>query len=287
MSSPYAKAGEIYAAFKRDYGPDGDELILVAKAASRTMNSTLPQRVVDRAYERDAASARAEYDAEFRDDVLNFIDAETVAAAIETGVSVRAMLAGMGYVAFTDPSGGSSDSFTLAIAHAEGERVVLDFIGERRAPFSPSSVVEEFAGVLKEYRLSRVTGDRYAGAWPTESFAAHGITYQPSELNRSELYLATLPLLNSGRVALLDNQRMATQFVGLERRTSRSGKDTVDHGRGGHDDVANAVAGALVLATKHEPEIPIIAPIIISGPGILAPTQRDYAQSFHWAQRQF
>ena len=32
------------------------------------------------------------------------------------------------------------------------------------------------------------------------------------------------------------------------RRTSPSGKDTVDHGRVGHDDVANAVAGALVLA---------------------------------------
>ena len=47
---------------------------------------------------------------------------------------------------------------------------------------------------------------------------------------------------------------MAAQFVGLERRTARSGKDTVDHGLGGHDDVANAVAGALVLACgKTEP----------------------------------
>jgi hypothetical protein len=248
MSSPYAKAGEIYAAFKRDYGPDGDELILVAKAASRTMNSTLSQRVVDRAYERDAAPARAEYDAEFRDDVSGFVDAETVGSAIEAGVSVRAMLAGMGYVAFTDPSGGSSDSFTLAIAHAEGERVILDFIGERKAPFSPASVVAEFAAALKEYRISTVRGDRYAGEWPREAFQAHGITYQPADLNRSELYLATLPLLNSGRVSLLDNQRMAAQFVGLERRTSRAGKDSVDHGPGGHDDIANAVAGALVLA---------------------------------------
>jgi hypothetical protein len=41
---------------------------------------------------------------------------------------------------------------------------------------------------------------------------------------------------------------MIQQFVALERRTSRSGKDTVDHGVGGHDDVANAVAGAIWLA---------------------------------------
>jgi hypothetical protein len=31
----------------------------------------------------------------------------------------------------------------------------------------------------------------------------------------------------------------------LERRTSRSGKDTVDHGRNGSDDYANSLAGVL------------------------------------------
>ena len=65
-----------------------------------------------------------------------------------------------------------------------------------------------------------MTGDRYAGEWPRERFQAHGITYQPAEMNRSELYLAFLPLLNSARVDLLDNPRMVAQFVGLERRTA-------------------------------------------------------------------
>jgi hypothetical protein len=36
----------------------------------------------------------------------------------------------------------------------------------------------------------------------------------------------------------------------LERRTHRSGKDVVDHGRNGHDDHANALAGALHLAAN-------------------------------------
>ena len=57
-----------------------------------------------------------------------------------------------------------------------------------------------------------------------------------------------LPILNSGRVELLDHPRLATQLTGLERRTARSGKDSIDHAPGGHDDVANAVAGALMLA---------------------------------------
>jgi hypothetical protein len=75
----------------------------------------------------------------------------------------------------------------------------------------------------------------------------HGIRYEPAELNRSELYLAFLPILNSGRLELLDHPRMVSQFCGLERRTARSGKDTVDHAPGAHDDLANAVAGVASL----------------------------------------
>ncbi len=41
-----------------------------------------------------------------------------------------------------------------------------------------------------------------------------------------------------------------TSFVGLERRTSRAGRDTVDHGPGAHDDIANSVAGCLVIAGR-------------------------------------
>jgi hypothetical protein len=79
---------------------------------------------------------------------------------------------------------------TLAIAHREGDVAVLDLIAERKPPFSPESVVEEFSGLLMRYGITRIHGDRYAGEWPRERFAVHGVTYQPSEMNRSELYPA-------------------------------------------------------------------------------------------------
>ena len=41
------------------------------------------------------------------------------------------------------------------------------------------------------------------------------------------------------------------QLTMLERRTARGGKDSIDHPRGGHDDVANSVAGSLVCAFKE------------------------------------
>jgi hypothetical protein len=60
-----------------------------------------------------------------------------------------------------------------------------------------------------------------------------------------------LPLLNSGRVQLLDNQRLINQLVGLERRTARSGRGTIDHGPGAHDDVINVAAGVLCLVAAR------------------------------------
>jgi hypothetical protein len=46
----------------------------------------------------------------------------------------------------------------------------------------------------------------------------------------------------------LDNSRLIHQLCALERRTSRAGKDTVDHGPHGSDDVSNAMAGAIWTA---------------------------------------
>jgi hypothetical protein len=96
-----------------------------------------------------------------------------------------------------------------------------------------------------------VYGDRYGGEWPQEQFHKRSIFYEPAEKPKSELYRDLLPLMNSGAVDLLENDRLITQLVSLERRTSRGGKESIDHPPGAHDDVANAVAGALVTAYKE------------------------------------
>jgi hypothetical protein len=246
-SSPYARRGALWDAFKRWYGKDGEPLVW--KASTRRMNPTVPQTVIDRAMERDEASARAEYGAEFRTDVEALFTREAVAAVVEPKCLERPFNSDFRYVGFVDPSGGSADSMTLAIAHAEADVAVLDLVREIRPPFSPDEVVKEFTDLLKMYRLSDVTGDRYGGEWPRERFQVHGVRYLLAEQTRSELYLAMLPAVNSRRVSLLDLPRLESQLVNLERRTSRGGRDSVDHAPGGHDDLANAVAGALAGCT--------------------------------------
>ena len=126
---------------------------------------------------------------------------------------------GVTYHGFVDPSGGSSDSMTLGIAHKqENGLMVLDYIGEKRPPFDPDAVCAEFAEVLSRYGLREVTGDRYAGIWPSDRFAKqerHTITYLPAEQSKSQIYIELLPLLMAKRVQLLDNKRLIAQCAGL------------------------------------------------------------------------
>ena len=89
ISSPYARRGELWSAYKNNYGPNGDPLVLVAQGASRTFNPSLPQSVVDRALERDRPAASAEYLAEFRNDIAGWADIALIDAAVDRGVLVR------------------------------------------------------------------------------------------------------------------------------------------------------------------------------------------------------
>jgi hypothetical protein len=251
ISSPYARRGALWETYRRHYGAEGDPAILVAKGTTRDFNPDLPQDIIDRAMERDAAAASAEYLADFRTDVDGFVTREAVQACVNAGVHERAPSRMHSYVAFTDPSGGSSDAMTLAIAHTEGTTQILDCLRERKPPFSPEAVTEEYAKLVRQYRCTIVYGDRYGGEWPREQFRKHGVNYEPSESTKSELYVDLLPLINSGAVDLLDNERLMQQLVSLERRTSRAGRDSIDHPPGGHDDLANAAAGALALAYKE------------------------------------
>jgi hypothetical protein len=254
LSSPYAKRGVLYDAHRRYFGKN-DAPILVWQADTRTMNPTVPQRVIDEATERDPSSAAAEYGAQFRSDIEAFVSIEQVENCTREGPIEIPYSETHRYNGFVDPSGGSADSMTLAIGHVEKDltaaRYVVDVLRERKPPFSPESVVSEFADLLCDYRISAVVGDRYAGEWPRERFAVHRIRYEPSAKPKSDLYRDVLPLINGVRLELPPVIRLKTQLCSLERRTSRGGRDSIDHPPGSHDDLANAVAGAAAVVTAH------------------------------------
>lgn len=276
-SSPYAKRGALYAAFRRHYGQD-DARVLVWKADTAAMNPRIDPEIIAEAYEDDPEAARAEYGAEFRDDLADFVTRETVDAVTMTGRTELPPMPGVVYSAFCDPSGGASDAMTLAIGHMQaGAVAVLDAVRETRPPFDPEQTVAEYATLLRRFGINHVIGDRYGGEWPRQRFREHGIAYDPSARPKSDLYIDLLPLLNAGRVELLDLPRLSAQLVGLERRTARSGRDSVDHTPGGHDDIANAVAGVLVgLDLDRRPALIRTADMLTDGAGLPMPARADY-----------
>jgi len=251
ISSPYKRGGLLFRKFRDHFGKDGD--VLVIRAPSMTLNPTLDQAIIARALEDDPAAARAEWMAEFRTDIESFVSREAIDAALIPDRLELPFVPGVRYTAFCDPAGGSGqDAMTLAIAHKEGEVGVLDCVREMRPPFSPDSCVADFANLLASYKIHAVTGDRWGGQFVVEAFKKRQIRYDISERVKSDIYRELLPLLNSGRVELLDHKRLVAQLCSLERRTARGGKDSIDHPIAAHDDVANACAGALVLASARK-----------------------------------
>jgi hypothetical protein len=164
-SSPYARRGALWDAWRRHYGKDGDP-ILVWQAPTRVMNPTVRQHIIDAAMQANPSSAQAEYGAQFRADVEQFLSREIVQACVSTGVYERPPLSGTTYKAFLDFAGGSgSDSMTLAIGHREGSTVVIDALREVRPPFSPEFAIAQFVSLLKSYRIYTVEGDAFGGGW--------------------------------------------------------------------------------------------------------------------------
>ena len=232
------------------HGAGGDPSVLVAHGTTRDLNASVPQGWIDRELERDPARNNAEYNAVFRTDLETFVSLAVVEAAVGDYVELSPSPS-CRYFGFVDAAGGSGgDAFAVAIAHRDDDDVIIDAVRERRPPFSPGDVITEFSSLLKSYRISTVTGDKWAGGFPPEQFAKHGISYGPAAKTKSDLYLDLLSLLNSGGVVLPRSDRLVQQLATLERRTARGGKDSIDHPPGGHDDIANAIAGAALLARK-------------------------------------
>jgi hypothetical protein len=253
VSSPHRKIGLLYNAHRKYCGNDEATRGLYIQASSRDLNPTLDEEEIAAAMEDDPAAAQAEFLGLFRADLEGFLDDATVDGAIVSGRRELAPAAGVRYVGFCDPSGGRSDSFTLAIAHQvpkrgeQPERLVLDAVRTVKPPFDPDQAVGTMCQTLKEYGLPEVVGDQYGAEFVVSAFRKNGITYKPSERSRSELYLEILPHFSRGAIELLDITALRTQLLLLERKTRSGGRDSVDHPRGAHDDIANSVCGALLL----------------------------------------
>jgi hypothetical protein len=120
------------------------------------MNPTITEAYIADQFERDPISAEAEYNCAWRTDVECYVSREVVEGCVDRGRHESAPMPGISYAAFVDPSGGSDgDSFSMCIAHRQGDVVYVDALRERRPPYSPDAVVAEFCELLESYRCHK------------------------------------------------------------------------------------------------------------------------------------
>ena len=284
ISSPYARRGILWQAYEAHWGRDSD--VLVFNADTLSLNPTVKAGIIDRAFEDDPIAAAAEFGRDglvsFRQDVEAFLSREAVQAVVVPERRELPPRDGVRYLAQVDPSGGSQDSYTVAVAHLEKDAAVIDCVRETRPPFSPEQVTADYAKLLKTYRIHEVVGDKYAGEFPRELFRKQGIEYKTAPLTASDYYRECLPAINGRRVQLLEHPRVVAQLVGLERRVAPKGGETITHSPGAHDDLANVVAAVTVRVLKSGVDVTAIAPIQFTKPSYWAGVDGRAQEVLDW-----
>jgi hypothetical protein len=254
ISSPYSRQGLVWSRYRQYFGQDSEH-VLILQGASRLFNETIPEDLIERAYADDPESARSEWGGEFRSDVASFIDREQVERCVRSGPLELPYNRKHKYYGFCDAAGGGKDEYAYAVSHREGDKIIIDAVRARRG--KPAEITAEAARFFKNYNVRSIQGDRYSGSWVSDEFSKHLITYRPVGLAKSDLYLECLPSINGEVIELPPDPKLIGQFSNLERRTSRAGKDSIDHGAGGNDDRCNAAAGAAWICKKPAFDTPI------------------------------
>lgn len=258
ISTPWMKSGVLFQDYESSYGKDDPDLF-VWQASSQLMNPSLRTSVLDRMRRRNPAMAAREFDAIFTDDLQAFLPQPWIDAAVMKNRFGTAPNPQFSYLGAIDPTSAGSDTFTLAIGHAEqhGEDLVViqDYLKGWTRPRSGTlnleeTVVREIAQVCREYGVTMLISDRHAKGWVQQAFARHGIevisdddTYDGITVpDKSACYQELELALSQGRVKILDHGDTIRQLKLLEKSARPGGKVVIDHPRNTHDDFSNVLA---------------------------------------------
>jgi hypothetical protein len=250
ISSPYRRIGLMFQKHRDFFAVDSDEVLCINGATS-LFNPTIDPAEIAAASAADPEASGAEWRGEWRDDIAGFLDERLIEMALDRDRPLELpRQPGIRFCAFADPSAGRGDSFGLCIGHVEklSKRFVVDVVRDWRAPFDPGVVVPQVCALLTEYKLKDVMGDHFGSEFVVSLFKDHGVKYIGTEKRKSVLYMEALGFFTRGLISIPDNPVLVRELRLLERKTHRSGQDTVDHPRGAHDDLANAVCGCAVHA---------------------------------------
>lgn len=250
ISTPYMMRGEIWQDYKDFYGKANNDVI-VFQGDTLLFNPTYSEKKLAKLKKRKPLTYRTEHEAFFRTDLSAMYDPAMIDKAVNFDRPLKiSQVEGVDYKCYVDVAGGGGkDSYSICVGHLENEKAIIDMVRSRAPKFNPDEVTSQYCDLIKEYRVSKVIGDKFSGDWASNSFAKHDIGYERSEKTKSELYLEAESPFNTERVDIPDKELAVTQLKNLIRKTRSGGKDSVDTDSGQPEDEANVIAGVIWLLT--------------------------------------
>ncbi|MBA7662244.1 hypothetical protein ES703_70272 [subsurface metagenome] len=249
ISSVHGKFGLLYNQYRKFWAKESASHLFWL-SDTKSMNPLFSETIIDEAMLEDPVHARAEYFSVWKDRQVQFLPSDAVDKLVAEGRRMIGRIPSKEYRAWIDSSSGMGDAFAMGIGFQDEDKTVIARL-EERSGMVPQDVIEEFCAILKEYGISSVSGDKYSIGFVLREFQSHGITYEPSKLSKSEIYLNAGPMILKEQVELLDYPKAINQLKALERRLKGT-REFVDHPRGKfHDDLSNVILGVCYLLSTN------------------------------------
>lgn len=273
-STPFERQGLLWQVFKKWFGKPNEQWLVfnlpveLAALEISTGKLTIKEEYLRQQEETDPQWYRREFGAEFLEDSMNSaFNSETIYQCTKKGRERLGRIKDFRYFGFIRPSSltpASSaqfdDEWVAGVAHTEEDIVIIDAIKGlssevNGARITPDRALDESIQLFRSYGVREVEFDKFSGhlepTLKSRSFSAAA-----SKLTKSELFLALIEFLNSGKVELLDDSVSTAQLKGLQRFRSGTGRDQIKTAVS-HDERAQVIAGLCWMARSRMNQNPI------------------------------
>jgi hypothetical protein len=252
LSSPWAKVGILYEEWMRREELQEDYIQL--KAPSWMMNPILPEQEFAKEFRDDPEGFDTEFRANFSDSVSNFIQSEFVDTCVLKDtifLPPAEKRQGVRYEAAIDAAF-KSDRFAFVLVGNNGHRITQyvskKWEGSKGDPVKAFEVAKFISNICKDYGVNQVSADQYAFQPLKEIFQQFNISLVEQTFTitfKKKIFFTLRRAIHNNTLDLLDDRTLIKEIKELQVEQTGMGQIRIGHLRGGHDDIACALAIAV------------------------------------------
>lgn len=223
------------------------------------MNLDVSKEFLKSEEEKDPVTFACEYGANFYETMDAFLESWKVDKCVREGEMVLPPPGPWDYYITMDPAI-KKDAYSVALAHMEGSKPVIDFIkkfqGTRREPVDIAEVERFAANLCKDYSVRKIGIDQNQSASTVQNFKREGLPIEETPFT-SQYNMAIYERLKRFIYAKPEERLvlppyppavMELKMLQIKRLSNRF---SVSAPKGHEDDCADVIANALFMMTKE------------------------------------